>query len=366
MFSCVNSCMTVYTCMYFCVPQFFTRMCHADFQEHLSVIPPAVPSHETSELIDNSTDVCYNRAEAPIVSLDDSLQYVADEPCAVEHGRNAHVYQTEGFLPFSDGVSAPWSSEDDADQMGTYPSAIPGVMCETDTAEDIGTEHNSFFPLPNDLLVRDEESEILENDVPLDALSLPTTQTHSATSLGLADVISTASSLPCPVPPFSQGPFERRATLRVPSQREVQTSLLSKLSAPPNGHHFAVPQNIAKEYYGNDPMQPRLVTSGMVRRTPSRQPIKSLDLDLGVASASKAPQPRLQTNDRAVAMSSEGRFSKNVSFIEGNSGSSSRLSKRDSIQGVADLMAFHSRQGATSDERSRASLRGTGISRQKV
>jgi hypothetical protein len=323
------------------VLKFFTTMCHISFQPSL----PAMPGHGVSQYWENSDSYV---VEPAVANLDDSLQYYEAEdgyaPFTARHERDdqCHTYQTDELCPLPGGVVAPWSSEDHADLVGI--TAYPSIPCEysdireTDTtpAAESHTEFNSSFSLPNDhYSVQEKVRHVLGNSRAPDALLLSTNQLQSMTN---------PSTLSNDVPPRPTTSLPLLATtLRVPTQKEVRSSVLSKLS--PGSHHAT---NMSREYYGNDPTPPKLLTSGMVRRTPSRQPIKSLDL--GLSSTTKGPQPHFQANDRGAALHSESNYGqgRKSSFLESFPGrSSSDYSQRKRVEGLADLMEFHSRQSGT-------------------
>ena len=296
-------------------------------------------------------------AEPPTITLDDSLQYASDDgntPFSALHERDHHLphnlpYQAEEMLPSLEGMAAPLSSEDDADLMGitSYPS---NAHADTITYEADATQEEEsgfqFFHPSNNPLVQQKESGVLNGTT-----DSPTRRARSVTNTAVASTFTSDTSS---VSTYTLPPFERNATLRVPSQNEVRSSVLSKISSTSN--HNSMTDNIAREYYGSDPMPPRLLTSGMVRRTPGRQPIKSLDLDRGT---SKGPQPRLQTNDRAAVMCSDrrcegdGRSSLPESFPRV---STSDCTRQRRMQGMEDLMAFHSRQSVVERGRERGVL----------
>ena len=338
-------------------------MCHTNFQGSL-------PSNETSEYWDNSRDAHYY-SEAPTVNLDDSLQYTTDDLCIVGNNQSNAFQNT----PFSEGMDIMLPPEDGADLLvsGTsYPFTLHEGRdtCETDTAP---TDTGPSFQLPSDSSVHDGQNSVERNDTAPVPFPSDTSQSYLAAA-GVSSFTSPSlSGLPHP------SLFERHATLNVPTEEDIRSSVLPKLSSP-SGHHFAIAENISREYYGSDPMAPRLLTSGMVRRTPSRQPIKSLDLDLGVPSTSKDPQTYLKTNDRAAAVTSKERCGNGTGELYtenvlGSSGGSNSGWKRDPVQGVAELMAFHSRQSRTegvventtlpTNMAFRASARGSKL-RQKV
>ena len=317
-------------------------MCHISFQQSL----PTVPGHGVSHYWENQSDDVHYYAEPAVANLDDSLQYYeADDgyehTFTAKHGRDDQcpAYQTEELFPSSEGMAAPWLPEDDAELMDT--TSYPSIPCrdsdihETDTAPatESYTEFYSSSLLPTDHSVQEEERHVLETGKTLHPLLSTNQQANSSTHSTDNLPESTIS-----IPPLS-------ATMRMASQKEVRSSAPSKLST--GSHHTT---NISREYYGNGPVPPRLLTSGMVRRTPSRQPIKSLDLDIASTSTSKGPQPHFQANDRAAALQGEGNYDQEIKSSVWDSfpgGSSSDYSQRKRVDGLADLMAFHSRQSGS-------------------
>ena len=345
--------------------QFLDRMCHANFRQSL---PPPMPYHGGSECWDNSGNTQYHTAE-PALHLDESLQYVSDEgnthvsSSARQHQRSTHftddVDQPEETFPFADGMVAPLSSEDDSDHMTATAAAYPPVDPEASdmyhnnpsfTGES-SSEFNLTSHAPNFHPVQtvQEESRWFKYSVS----DLPP-ELHSTVSRAQSVHNTTAmSSFSGAKPSMSSSAFERSSTLKVPSQKQIRSSVITKLSA---GQHSSTADNIASEYYGSESIPPpKFLTSGMVRRTPSRQPIKSLDLGLSSSGSSKAPQPPLQTNDRAAALYSSSSRPTDASFpasIPGSPKEHTGGSEWGRMRGVSDLMAFHSRQ-SLDDERGR-------------
>jgi hypothetical protein len=105
-------------------------------------------------------------------------------------------------------------------------------------------------------------------------------------------------------------------------------------------------------------MPPRLLTSGMVRRTPSRQPIKSLDLEPSTSRGA-----HLQANDRVLSYTSGAeRYDVGKGLRPGEMSESAREggSQWPKVQGVDDLMAFHSGQSTARESRSGSDLTTLG------
>lgn len=331
-------------------------MCHVSFQPSL---PVEYLDQKASECwSENSRSVhYYAEPSTTAVSLDDSLQYSANDGYLDEHGRNDDHTQhqpPEEPLRFSDGIITGWSFENDGDGIqgiASYPSADTIDTKMTDLPpEDNGSELHSLFNLPGPQSPQDlHDSEISGPDIFPQGTQLAST-TFEIPSLSHPSLFESHSS-----------------TFKPPSQRDVRP--LSKIS-PSTQHQFVLPESVTKEYYGSDPMPPRLLTSGMVRRVPSRQPIKSLDLDLDLSKTSKRALPRLQTNDRAAALT-RGREIDAVSRrCPPPPDSASAVSKR-SVRGVEDLMSFHSKQSETEGRKEGGTLTysrpfTSRVSRQKV
>lgn len=317
-------------------------MCHTSFQQSLSPIP----SHGVSEYWDNTT-------------LNDSLQYTADDdntwfPAEQETDNELLYNQTdEELLPFLQRSVVPLSSEEETELMDivSYPPIADQTtnICGTDAThaeESIGFD--PFHLSRNHLL--QEKSPVFSNNAP-EALPLVTSQVQSVAGQTLPH------SFPMP---------ERSATIGLPSQKQVRSSVLSKLST---SYQDCPSERIAREYYGNDPLPPRVLTSGMVRRLQCRKPLKSTDSDLSIPSMSNHPQPHLEANDRAVAIYSDSRYEGNrrISFPENVTGrSTSEHTGLKRIRGMTDLMAFHSKQGVIERDSSLISNVGSRIHRAKV
>lgn len=272
--------------------------------------------------------------------MDDSLQYTDDDgstllPADCEKDNQLPHNQTE--FPLSEGMVLPLSSEDDADLMDvmSHPPPIADQYTNIYGTDAIHRE-DGFEPLnlsKYPLLQSTQEKRLVFNDNTPKALSMKTPQPQCVANAPVtSDETLYTSRFTFPLP-------ERSATVRIPSQKQIRSSVLSKL------YLNSPTDSIAREYYGNDPSPPRVLTSGMVRRTQCRKPIKSSDSDL---SSSNHSQLHLEANDRAVAMYSDGRCEgdRRTSFSDGITGeSTSEPTGWKRIQGMPDLMAFHSRQG---------------------
>lgn len=328
-------------------------MCHTSFQQSL----PPLPDHGVSEYWENTA-----------INLDDSLQYTTDDGNTLlraEHEKDNQLPHNQTEFSFSEGMILPLSSEDDADLMGimTHPPPIADQYTNIYGTNATLTEaHLSKYPL----LQSTHNKSLVFNDNTPEALSMETSQQQYVANAAVpSDHTLPTSSFTFPLP-------ERSTTVRIPSQKQIRSSVLSKLST---SYHDCPTDSIAREYYGNDPSPPRVLTSGMVRRTQCRKPIKSTDSDLS------PPQLHLEANDRAVAMYSDNRLDgeRRTAFSDGITGeSTSEHTGWKRMQGMTDLMAFHSRQGTieggndrlvTSKAAIRASInppRGKSIHRAKV
>lgn len=286
--------------------------------------------------------------EATAINLNDSLQYAAEDPW-IEGNDQSNAFQAqESSVPFSDGMAGLFRPEGDADLMmgGTsYPFTLQGDV-DTSEIDAAPTDTGQSFQLPNDPSAQDgqQNSTTGNNTVSAPFLSHQTSQSHFAP----VDVSNFTSNTPSvsTLPHLSL--FDRHVA-NVPTQGDIRSSVIPAKPSAPNSHHFVISENISREYYGSDPMAPRLLTSGMVRRTPSRQPIKSLDLDPGTTSTSTHPQRYLKTNDRSAVLSSKERYDNGTgelgreNVLASSRGRSTEW-KTNPAQGAADLMAFHSRQ----------------------
>lgn len=326
-------------------------MCHFCFQTNLPPPPTAATGagcggEASSHWLVSEETPGYNEPPTTSVTLDDSLQDVEEiySPNAVN--RDTEPGHSEQLLPLSSNrTSALRSSGENGD--------VPGVTSLTATADwstftaqsayshlpgseaVVSFNFNPFPASPNPHRFQDRE---LRYDLATDTLSL--TQTgHSTKNTGF---FTPASKSPSPPPRISL--FEPQASLKGTSLGDggaQGSTSVAKLT----DHHFVVPENLYKEYYGNDPMPLRLLTSGMVRRTPRRQPIKSLDLDIGPSSPQgREKLPRLQANDRGAALDN-GTGSKEIAVGSGQGVSDGVFDRPGRwAKGVEELMEFHSRQ----------------------
>lgn len=303
-------------------------MCHTSFQQSL----PPLPDHGVSEYWENTA-----------LNLDDSLQYADDDGNTLlpaEHEKDNQLPHNQTELSFSEGMVLPLSSEDDADLMGVMihsPSTADqytniygtDATLTEDSISRFDPSHLSKYPL----LQSTHEKSLGFNDNTPEALLMETSQPQSVANTAVpSDHTLPTSSFTFPLP-------ERSATVRIPSQKQIRSSVLSKLST---SYHDCPTDSIAREYYGNGPSPPRVLTSGMVRRTQCRKPIKSTDSDLSPS------QLHLEANDRAVAMYSDSRLEgdRRTAFSDSiTGGSTSEHTGWKRMQGMTDLMAFHSRQG---------------------
>ena len=330
--------------------QFFTQMCHFCFQTNLPPPPTsaatgAAGGGEASSHWLVSEDISgYNELPTTSVTLDDSLQDMEDSYSPDAVNRDTELGHSEQLLPLSSNrTSALQSSGENGDVPGSLTATADWSTSTAQSAysHSAGSEavvsfnFNPFPASPSPHRLQDRE---LRYDLATDTLSL--TQTgHSTKNTGF---FTPASKSPSPPPRISL--FEPQASLKDSSLGDggaQGSTSVAKLS----DHHFVVPENLYKEYYGNDPMPPRLLTSGMVRRTPHRQPIKSLDLDVGPSSPQgREKLPRLQANDRGAALNN-GTGSKEVAVGSGQGVLDGVFDRPGRwAKGVEELMEFHSRQ----------------------
>lgn len=300
-------------------------MCHTSFQQSL----PPLTDHGVSEHWENTA-----------LNLDDSLQYTPDDGNTLlpaEHEQDNQLPYNQTELSFSEGMVLPLSSEDDADLMGimSHPPSIAdqytniygtNATLTEDSISKFDQSHLSKYPL----LQSTHDKSLVFNDNTPEALSMETSQQQYVANAAIpSDHTLPTSSFTFPLP-------ERSTNVRIPSQKQIRSSVLSKLSTD------CPTDSIAREYYGNDPSPPKVLTSGMVRRTQCRKPIKSTDSDLSPS------QLHLEANDRAVAMYSDSRLDgeRRTAFSDGITGeSTSEHTGWKRMQGMTDLMTFHSRQG---------------------
>ena len=317
-------------------------MCGVSFQPNLSTT-----NLDWSERSTNSGLHYHEEPPTATICLDDSLQYSGDDGYQAEQGREDGAY-TALQEPEEPIQYMCWDDDDGMQGITPYPPADDGLPATneitdtqdgTETREVVGSE---FFLPPN-------HSPVIQEPELGDIFG------RNAVRLGQTSQLCSTGP-----PPSIESPYLSLfdpATIKSPSQRDGSPS------------QFVLPDDIYKEYYGGDPSGPILLTSGMVRRAaPSREPIKSLDLDLGGgANAPKHALPRLQANDRAAALSMEGGGDYDARR-KGSQRPESASGVR--VQGVEDLMAFHSRQSVGKGESeityNRPSVSGSRISRQKV
>ncbi|CAI8005909.1 Protein shortage in chiasmata 1 ortholog [Geodia barretti] len=316
------------------VAKFFTEMCHVCFQPNLSVHPLTTGGSEASNHWQNSEGIHTYNEPTTAINLDDSLQYTTEESyptSAVNHDTEPQHTQQLLLPSFPTGTSALWSSEENSDMPGLLtsqpvtanePTSIVHQSPNTELVEERVSDFNHFTP-------QQRHQRFQNTQLPHDKNQ--SGQNYSTTTF----VTTTMGKSPSPA---HISLFEPRTTSS-PSGGADGSAKLSD-------HHFLVPENLYKEYYGNDPMPPRLLTSGMVRRTPRRQPIKSLDLDIGPSPLREGP--RLQANDRAAALDNGSRYTE--STVSSGQGVSEGVSYWPGgwakVQGVEGLMTFHSRQSS--------------------
>ena len=307
-------------------------------------------------------------------SLDDSLQFLSDGRNSPYSGQQDTIgefvnnaNQKEKTVPFV-GEPIAVSSEDEAEFMmvTSYPhphqvyesndphvddhmtsaedgSALSMVM-ESDTCVSLsvgGTAQAPVGSMADASVLRDShwsEGGMYEEPP------------HTISSFGLGQSQSRAVTTAVPtsraMTSFPSAQLEKNGPMKVPSQKPSRAVVSSKLSgAQPGSGSTSSAQSIARDYYGGQILPNRLVTSGMVRLTPSRQPIKSLDLGF-TGSANTEVQPHLQVNDRAAAMHYNTRTEggrKPTSMLNSARGYTDGPG-RGRIQGIAGLMNFHSQQ----------------------
>ena len=309
-------------------------MCHVCFQPNLSVHPLTTGGSEASNHWQNSEGIHTYNEPTTAINLDDSLQYTTEESyptSAVNHDTEPQHTQQLLLPSFPTGTSALWSSEENSDMPGLLTSqpvtanestSIVHQSPNTELVEERVSDFNHFTP-------QQRHQRFQNTQLPHDKNQ--SGQNYSTTTF----VTTTMGKSPSPA---HISLFEPRTTSS-PSGGADGSAKLSD-------HHFLVPENLYKEYYGNDPMPPRLLTSGMVRRTPRRQPIKSLDLDIGPSPPREGP--RLQANDRAAALDNGFRYTE--STVSSGQGVSEGVSYWPGgwakVQGVEGLMTFHSRQSS--------------------
>ena len=332
-------------------------MCNVSFPTNLPAkASPALASATESHWQD-CEDVQYHEEAPSNFTLDDSLQYETEDGCCSPHSLShsmenrdslshsmenrdslSHSIENRGSVLFPSTTNTQWSYEDDGTALhsifthsstahvSTAPSDGPGLTRDTESQFNI-----SFLPPDHQHDHIWEKSEQM-NNIETNAPPQPYPQHNS--------VITTTKWVN---PAIKQSlPFQPVATTTTsPLSAGLRPVELGRVSS----NHFAMPDSLVREYYGNDPTPPRLVTSGMVRRIPNRQPVKSLGgTDIGASSPRfrEGSQPRLQANDRALAIGSSGGYGKR------NTEHSDMLRERrehwSRVQRTEDLVAFHSGQ----------------------
>ena len=300
------------------------KMCNVKFQENL---PVAVASPVGSSNQWQESGVYYEEAPANI-DLNDSLQYTTGDtyysPNAVSHDTDP---DKSGLFP-----TKQWSYEEDTSVRGVIPNAHRSPVPSNSHVEHNESEYNFLPPSTH------HSGQMWSNTELSNSVETNTLLSDQPTS-GFATT-EWANNQPAednpPLPHISL--FDSHPTAPTVVSGAAQTDLSSS-------NHFSVSDNLAREYYGNNPTPPRLLTSGMVRRTPSqRQPVKSLGVDVGVASPPpKGIRPRLQANDRALAISSGGsRYGDREGVVVRE-----RTDRWGGVGGrLEDMMSFHSRQSS--------------------
>ena len=270
-------------------------MCHVCFQTNMPVMPPPQPTNTTTNASSDASmnhwqrsveeTHSYNEPTNTAVDLNDSLQYEESySPNAVSDCTKDTEQQ---LLPpsFSATTSALWASEESNDLQPLTANRSTNSALQPYAETELIQESVSGFTGHPGLQQRLKNRELQACELATES-HIQTSRNHTTTAGFVAPVRKG------PSPPTHISLFEPTT----PSPGGAESS--PKLSE----HHFTVSENLYREYYGNDPVPPRLLTSGMVRRTPHRQPIKSLDLDIGYPSQPPREGPRLQANDRVAAV----------------------------------------------------------------
>lgn len=329
-----------------------------------------------SEYWDGASNALLQTGET--ASHDDSLQFLSDGGNSPYPGQQDTIgefvnntNQNENTFPFA-GEPIAVSSEDDAELMmvTSYPHQVyesddPHVGDHLTSTEDgstlnIVTESGTCTSLSVGGMVQAPVGSMADAAVlrgshwSESGVYEEPSHTISSFSLGQSQsrAAATAVATSRAMTSFSSTQLEKNGSLKVPSQKQSRAVVTSRFSGAQSGHgSTSSAQSIAREYYGGQILPNKLVTSGMVRRAPSRQPIKSLDLGF-TGSANTEAQPPLQANDRAAAMHYDttmesGREQIQPTFVPRSARGCTDGIGRGRIQGLAGLMNFHSQQSVS-------------------
>ena len=331
------------------------------------------------------------------ISLDDSLQYLSagDNLLYPEQQQNMTLFVTtessnEETRPCPEDSGAV-SSEDDPELMlaasHTYPQhsyeARDSSMRYWAGASGVGTstlgltEEQSISPRNES--ARDgsvlgvywpEDTEPSEETV----TPFTTSSFSSSSSLSWRQPLSRYSAHTSPLPRNIDSLTSQFSTNN-PMKAHTRSTVTGNPSATIGGPvHSSTTQlrassahtsvhSVPWDYYCDVQSRPsRGVTSAMVRRTPSREPVKSLDSEFSDSTLARSRR-FLQANDRPAAMycdpsAEDGRSQAGI--FSGSTRVSSRTTgqangtERSQVQGISALLDFHSQQSLRAPERERS------------